>query len=62
MIESIDERTLIVPLSYVFFKTSDKIDIERVVKKAHDAGALVLVDLYQAAGVVPVDVKKWDVS
>jgi kynureninase len=60
LLEAIDERTLIVPLSCVFFKTSERIDIERVIRKAHDSGALVLVDAYQATGVVPVDVKKWD--
>lgn len=60
LLEAIDERTLIVPLSYVFFKTSERVDIERVIQKAHDYGALVLVDAYQATGVVPVDVKKWD--
>jgi kynureninase len=62
LLDAIDERTLIVPLSYVFFKTSTKVDIERVVKKAHEHGAYVLVDLYQATGAVPVDVKKWDVD
>lgn len=62
LLDAIDERTLIVPLSYVFFKTSTKIDIDRVVKKAHENGAYVLVDLYQATGTVSVDVKKWDVD
>ncbi len=62
LIDAIDERTLIVPLSYVFFKTSTRIDIERVVKKAHEHGAYVLLDAYQATGVVPIDVKKWDID
>jgi kynureninase len=62
LLESIDDRTLIVPLSYVFFKTSTKIDIERVVQKVHSVGAYVLLDVYQATGVVPIDVKKWDID
>jgi kynureninase len=62
LIDAIDQRTLIVPLSYIFFKTSTRIDIERVVKKAHDCGALVLLDVYQATGVVSIDVKKWDID
>jgi kynureninase len=62
LLDSIDERTLLVPISYVFFKNSAKIDIEKVVKKAHQMGALVLLDAYQATGVVPIDVKKWDVD
>ncbi len=62
LIDAIDERTLIVPISYVFFKTSTRVDIERLVKRAHDSGAYVLLDAYQATGVVPIDVKKWDID
>ena len=62
LIDSINEQTLIVALSYVFFKTSEKIDVERVVKKAHEMGAYVLLDLYQATGVVPLKTKEWDVD
>jgi kynureninase len=62
LIQAIDERTLIVPLSYVFFKTSTMVDIQRVIEKAHKHGAYVLADLYQATGAVPVDVKKWNVD
>jgi kynureninase len=62
LLDSIDERTLLVPISYVFFKNSAKVDIERVVKKAHQMGALVLLDAYQATGVVPIDVKKWNID
>jgi len=62
LVDAIDERTLVVSLSYVFFKNSEKIDIERVVRKARAAGALVLLDVYQATGIVPVDVKKWDID
>ena len=62
LIDAIDERTLIVPISYVFFKTSTRIDIERLVKRVHDFGAYVLLDAYQATGVVPIDVKKWDID
>jgi len=62
LIEAIDEQTLVVPISLVFFKTSTKIDIERIVKKAHSVGAYVLLDAYQATGVLPIDVKKWDID
>jgi kynureninase len=62
LIDSINEQTLVVALSYVFFKTAEKIDVKRVVKKAHAMGAYVLLDLYQATGVVPVRVKDWNVD
>ena len=56
LLEEIDERTLLVPLSHVLFRTGELQDVEPVVRRAHDAGALVLLDAYQSAGVVPVDV------
>jgi kynureninase len=62
LIDAIDEQTKLVSLSYVFFKNSEKVDIEPIVEKAHRVGALVLLDVYQATGVVPVDVKKWDID
>lgn len=62
MLDAIDDRTLLVSLSYVFFKNSEKVDIAAIVKKAHDNGALVLLDVYQATGTVPVDVKEMNVD
>ncbi len=62
MLDAIDERTLIVSLSYVFFKNSEKVDVAAIVKKAHDMGALVLLDVYQATGTVPVHVEELDVD
>jgi kynureninase len=62
MLDAIDERTLLVSLSYVFFKNSEKVDVEAIVKKAHDNGAFVLLDVYQATGTVPVDVRQMNID
>ena len=62
MLDAIDERTLLVSLSYVFFKNSEKVDIAAIVKKAHEMGALVLLDVYQATGTVPVDVQELNID
>jgi kynureninase len=56
LLESIDERTLLVPLSHVLFKTAEIQDVEAVTRRAHDVGAHVLLDAYQSAGTVPLDV------
>lgn len=56
MVEAIDERTLVVECSHVLFRTSTLVDVKPLVEKAHAVGALVVVDGYQAAGTVPVDV------
>jgi kynureninase len=56
VIDAIDERTLLVPISHVLFKTGEIQPVERVVQRAHEAGAYVCLDAYQSAGAVPLDV------
>ena len=56
VLDAIDERTLLVPLSHVLFKTGEIQDVEAIVRHAHEAGALVVLDAYQSAGSVPLDV------
>jgi kynureninase len=56
IVEAIDERTLLVPISHVLFKTGEIQDVEPIVRRAHEVGAHVILDCYQSAGIVPVDV------
>ena len=55
IVERIDERTLLVPISHVLFKDSVIQDVEPIVRRAHEVGARVILDCYQSAGIVPVD-------
>jgi kynureninase len=56
LVEAIDERTLLAPVSHVLFRTGEIQDVEAIVARAHEAGALVVLDAYQSAGTVPLDV------
>jgi kynureninase len=56
IVDAIDERTLLVPISHVLFKTAEIQEVEPIVRRAHEAGAHVILDCYQSAGIVPVDV------
>jgi kynureninase len=56
IVERIDERTLLVPISHVLFKEAEIQDVEPIVRRAHDVGAHVILDCYQSAGIVPLDV------
>jgi kynureninase len=56
VLEAIDERTLLVPLSHVLFRNGEIQDAAAVVERAHEHGALVVLDAYQSAGSVPLDV------
>ena len=56
VVEAIDERTLLVPVTHVLFRTGGIQDVEAIVARAHEAGALVVLDAYQSVGTVPLDV------
>jgi len=62
LLEAIDEQTLLVPISHVIFKSGFVQDVASVVRRAHEVGALVVADLYQSAGTLPVNVSDWDVD
>ena len=57
LLDSIDEETRLVSVSHVAFRTSSILDLAAVIEKAHRVGAMVIADLYQSAGTLPVDVR-----
>ena len=62
ILEMIDERTLLVPISHVLFKTGEIQDVAPIVRRAHEVGAHVILDCYQSAGIVPFDVRALEVD
>jgi kynureninase len=62
IVDAIDERTLLVPISHVLFKTGEIQDVEPIVRRAHEVGAHVILDCYQSAGIVPFDVTALEVD
>jgi len=56
LLDAIDERTLLVPLSVVLFRSACIQDAAAVIEKAHRVGAHVILDVYQAAGTIPLDI------
>jgi kynureninase len=62
IVDAIDERTLLVPISHVLFKNGEIQDVEPIIRRAHEAGAYVVLDCYQSAGVLPFDVTALDVD
>jgi kynureninase len=55
VIEAIDERTLLVPISHVLFKSGEIQPVERIIERAREVGAMVCLDCYQSSGTVPLD-------
>lgn len=62
LLEAIDEETAVAAMSHVFFRSSYIMDPAPVAARAHEVGAFIIVDTYQSAGVIPVDVTAWGVD
>ena len=58
----VDERTLLVSATHVYYRNGFKQDVRRIAGIAHRAGALLLVDAYQSLGTCDVDVRKLDID
>ena len=56
LIDAIDERTRLVSLSHVLFKSAYIVPVDKVIEKAHKVGAQVLLNGYHSVGIIPVDV------
>jgi kynureninase len=57
LLDAIDDRTLLVPISHVIFRSAYIQDAAAIIEKAHKVGAHVVLDIFQSLGTVPVDVK-----
>ncbi len=58
ILAAIDERTALVSISHVLFKSAYIMDADAVCAHAHRMGALVSLDAYHSVGIVPVDVQR----
>jgi kynureninase len=56
LLDAIDERTRLVAISYVLFRSAYVMDVEAICRRAHEVGALVSLDAFHAVGVLPMDV------
>ena len=57
MLDAIDERTVLVPVSLVLFKSAYVQNAAAIIEKAHRVGARVILDVYQGAGTVPMNLE-----
>jgi kynureninase len=57
LLAAIDERTKLVAISHVLFRSAYIVDVAAVCRRAKQVGALVSLDGFHAVGVIPVDVK-----
>ncbi|MEP6999280.1 MAG: aminotransferase class V-fold PLP-dependent enzyme [bacterium] len=57
LLAAIDERTRLVAISHVLFRSAYVLNARRICEHAHRVGALVSLDAYHSVGIIPVDVK-----
>jgi kynureninase len=62
LLRAIDEETLLVSVSHVIFKSAYIQDLRAIAQRAHEVGALVIADIYQSAGTVPLNVRELDLD
>lgn len=62
ILDAIDDRTCLVALSHISYRSSYRIDARAIVEQARAKGALVLLDVYQSAGAVPLHAAEWGVD
>ena len=58
LLAAIDDRTRLVAVSHVLFRSAYLMDVDAICARAHEVGALVSLDSFHAVGIVPVDVKR----
>jgi kynureninase len=62
MLAAIDEDTCLVSVSHVAFRSSYIQDLAAITKRAHEVGAMLVADLYQSAGCLPLNVRELGVD
>jgi kynureninase len=58
LLAAIDDQTQLVSVSHVIYKSSFIQDLRAITQRAHAVGAMVVADIYQSAGTVPVNVRE----
>jgi kynureninase len=62
ILDAIDDETCLVALAHTSYRSSYRVDAPAIVERAHAKGALVRLDVYQSAGVVPLQAADWKVD
>ena len=62
LLDAIDERTRLVSISHVLFRSAYIVPVRAIIEKAHAVGAQVLLNGYHSVGIIPVDVTTLEVD
>lgn len=59
LLAAIDERTRLVPISHTLFRSAFVQDAQAIAKRCREVGAILLLDVYQSTGVLPLELEAW---
>jgi kynureninase len=59
LLAAIDERTRLVPISHTLFRSAFIQDAQAIARRCREVGALLLLDVYQSTGVMPLYLEEW---
>jgi kynureninase len=62
LLTAIDERTRLVVASHVLFKSAFVQDAAAIARRCREVGAVLLLDVYQSAGTMPLHLAEWGVD
>ena len=62
LLETIDRATRAVVVSHVLYRDSTLLDAEALARRCREMGAMLVLDVYQSAGVVPLELDRWGVD
>jgi kynureninase len=62
LLAAIDERTRLVVASHVLFRSAFVQDAAAIARRCREVGAVLLLDVYQSAGVLPIRLAEWGVD
>jgi kynureninase len=61
VVDAIDDRTLLVAIDHVMFRSSAIVDPVPIVEKANRVGAFVVLDVFHSVGTLPLRLREWGV-
>lgn len=62
ILEAIDDQTALVALAHTHWANGTKFDLKAISKRAHEVGALLVIDGTQSVGAMPLDVQNMGID
>ena len=62
ILENIDNQTILVALSHIHWANGTKFDLKKISDRAHEVGAILVIDGTQSVGALPINVEEMGID